>query len=225
MINFNRQFAKLKSKKYVIHLLDRRLSDDFGQTAYDATPGKLVVPKRVKHVAVDRSSCFAPGQWGAKQLSQTIAHELAHACNVPHNGNLHHERNAVYDAHNVEFWDQGQQWVRVQPPVVGLVAYPGGNSSGVQDCIMRYASNFSEAPQQPAGNTGKYLLLRWQGKPGVRFVEGRQVIEKTIPPGDIFCISQTGTGVNARNYPPWSEAGDAKYGKCRLRFCVNDNAD
>jgi len=86
-----------------------------------------------------------------------------------------------------------------------ILGRPGGEHSGMQDCLMRYY--FAEF--YPA-----------QGKPLTFY----QVTPETEPFGMELCRSKGGTGVNASSHRPQSRYGDAgtNGGNCFSQICPND---
>jgi hypothetical protein len=85
------------------------------------------------------------------------------------------------------------------------VGEPGGQHSGVQDCLMRYY--FAQ-------------LYPVTGKPGTYY----QVTEGTEPFGLELCRARGGTGVNASSHKPQSRYGGTgpNGGNCFSQICPND---
>lgn len=86
-----------------------------------------------------------------------------------------------------------------------VVGQPGGEHSGVQDCLMRYY--FAEF--YPAkGRENTYYLVT----PG------------TEPFGLTLCRAKGGTGINSTSNQPQSRYGDAgpHGGRCFSQICPND---
>jgi hypothetical protein len=94
------------------------------------------------------------------------------------------------------------------------VAAPGGQESGVEECIMRYEGEVYY--ESPNGNR------RWK-KPDGALQLGKPYLPFENP-GTIFCDKPDGTGVNdEKKHPGDTKAGNASLGKCKSQFCVNDN--
>jgi hypothetical protein len=169
-------------------------------------------PKTVRVVIIDVTKL------GKKTQPSTIAHELAHGSNVAHHGENDYEARSVQGKNadgNWETWGGGE----------GKVAAPGGQHSGVQQCIMRYNSNANlfEVP----GGRYRWRKVFPDGREGLDFIFG----ERYMPfedEGTIFCERPDGTGVNAPGgftLPDGrkvSKAGKATRGSCKKQFCVND---
>jgi hypothetical protein len=237
VINFNREWGKLPRKKYVLHLVNEDLDSDsarrtylFDGDAWGLCHPRRGVPRQVQKVIVDKARHLGD----RKELNNTIAHELAHACNVPHHG-----RGWYWELETLELWQEDprrQQWLNLDHLKDSMdVAPPRSQFSGVQNCIMRYASpGLSESPTQPHGpgdqrweRPGKlgFLFYRWKRKGSDEWIYGTSG-NYLDEPGTFFCSSQRGTGVNHPDAKPWPEAGEAARdcGMCRLRLCVNDSA-
>ena len=113
----------------------------------------------------------------------------------------------------VPFWLQYADSAGIHPRI--WVGYRQGQHSGVQNCIMRYDNANAYATTSEI----RYLVLNPAlGSAG------------TIR--NIFCSSQTGTGINAPNRKPRTRfgnasssasAGPANRGQCLKRICVNDS--
>ncbi len=88
----------------------------------------------------------------------------------------------------------------------GQVGSEHGESSGDEECIMRYS--FAQMYEA----VGKELTLYWITNPGSERA------------GMKLCTSPTGTGVNAPGRKPQPRYGDAAAGRgaCRDWLCVND---
>lgn len=199
VINFNRGHANL-GQQHLILMRDASLPGDFGYAE-----GGPATPKRIQTVWVNRTACLWAG--GQAQLDATIAHELAHACNVWHHGDLNYDVPEVWQDLAPGGWTPlgTGQW---------YVAAPRGQNSGVEECIMRYESAWYY--ERPDGG------YRWRDPAAPsHFTRG----EKYGPPerpGAIFCESRIGTGVNAEGHKPVPKAGDALKGNCQAQLCVND---
>lgn len=172
------------------------------------------LPKASQIVNVDVAHCLEVDRGRLQELDSTIAHELAHACNVWHHGDRDYR---------IEAWDHLQlddtTWLHFGPPGTPQpsrgVAAQGGQHSGVEQCIMRYdGSEVYETTWAPVD--------RWTKKKNGPVITGASYGDSETP-GYLFCTQQRGTGVNDPEYVLGSKAGDATRGICASRFCVNDS--
>jgi hypothetical protein len=199
VINLNRGFAT-RGQQHLLKMWNQNLPGLYG-LADGTGPG---VPKTTKAVKIDVAKCMKEG---ADELKNTIAHELAHGCNVFHHGDIDYKVD-VYD----HLMPDGV-WRKFTTKGFWRVSVQGGQESGVEECIMRYESAFFR--ETPAG-TYRFWNLDGTEKLGELYAPGET-------PGTIFCETQGGTGVNDNTRPGGSKAGDATKGNCRGQFCVNDN--
>jgi hypothetical protein len=163
------------------------------------------VPKTTKAVKIDVARCQTVGD---QELQSTIAHELSHGCNVWHHG------DDDYKVAEVENLMPDGTWAKHTSAVPWVVAIKGGQESGVEQCIMRYArTNYYETLK---GN------WRWK-KPPKGTLQLGDPYDPGENPGTIFCDDPKGTGVNGKTNPGGSKAGDATKGNCTGQFAVNDN--
>jgi len=202
VINFNRGYASAGAQ-HLLYLKNEKLEGDYGSAA-GTGPG---VPKTCHTVLIDRSRCLEKDE---QELLTTIAHELAHGCNVEHHG----------DNYKIKEWqsleNDRKTWSNWRPDPRGKaadVAAQGGEESGVEQCIMRYdAATFYE------NANGSF---RWKRPDGT--LQRGDEYGFAEASGNIFCDDKKGTGVNApMGYRRVSKAGDATKGICRRQFCVND---
>jgi hypothetical protein len=163
-------------------------------------------PRTTFAVKVDKARCLSVN---AQELNCTIAHELAHACNVWHHGG---------GDYKISRWRELKPdgtWSDVLGYVDGStrgVAAQGGQESGVEACIMRYDSQrLYETAKGP---------IQWEKAGSLQRGADYPPME---PAGTIFCDDKEGTGVNAPYRPGGPKAGNASKGKCRRQFCVNDS--
>lgn len=204
VINPNRGFATL-GPQYVIYLHkpDGAAGGDALQMGVTNSPRDVpLLPRDVEDVVINT------GRIERFDLPNTIAHELAHAAHVQHHGG-----EVSVDAQ----WENGQ-WVPFPPDKDGcpqpvVVAGPGSAFSGDDNCIMRYnLANFYYSEKAEARR-----MRRADGKGELTALP----YGSADLPGQQFCTSPKGTGVNAKDRPGGSKAGDAALGRCLFQFCVN----
>jgi len=199
VINCNRGFAT-RGQQHLLRMRDENMPGLYG-IADGTGPG---VPKTTKAVKIDVARCLTKG---AEQLQSTIAHELSHGCNVWHHG------DDDYEITEAEGLMPNGTWAKFTPVISWTVSIKGGQESGVEQCIMRYArASYYETPKG---------TWRWK-KPNGALQRGNPY-DPGENPGTIFCDDPKGTGVNAEKRPGGSKAGDATKGNCKGQFCVNDN--
>ncbi len=212
VINFNAGTAHL-GKQHLLRMKNGPVNGAVGVVLPENVPGAPPgPPKTVRVVIIDVSKL------GKKTLPSIIAHELAHGSNVVHHGMNDYKARSVQGKNadgNWEPWGSGE----------GDVAAPGGQHSGVQQCIMRYNStaNLFEVP----GGRYRWRKVLPDGRESLNFINGER-----YPPfedeGTIYCEKPDGTGVNAPGgftLPDGrkvSKAGKAARGSCKKQFCVND---
>ena len=200
VINFNTSgFAHL-GDVHVLFLMDHPVDGGLGEAV--GGPG---VPKEILAVWVDRQACLG-SKYGQLEVDNTVAHELAHCCNVLHHGDKNYPSGEVWQRGPTKWYSIGDgDW---------LVAAPQGEHSGVQNCIMRkYRADFYEYAQG---------TFRWRNSKG-EWTYGLPYPPTQVP-GTIFCHSPLGTGINDPHNEPAPVAGDADAGRgnCTGQFCVND---
>ena len=200
VINPNRGFATL-GPQHVLMLQNKHMPGLFGM-AEGRGPGP---PKTTQSVAIDVAAC---NKVGPTQLPHTIAHELAHGCNVWHHGDSNYKITQYRWLQADGTWGA---WQAAPDDVKYDVCVTGGQESGVQECIMRYSGGGMLV--RAAAN------MQWIRPDGL--IERGALYGPPEAPGTIFCDQNEGTGVNA---PPNSKAGNATEGKgkCKRQFCVND---
>lgn len=201
VINPNRGFATL-GPQHALMIENVNMPGLYG-LADGTGPGP---PKTTFAVKIDVAACLETNR---QELDCTIAHELAHACNVWHHGESNYSILRWRELKADGTWDD---WVKYSDDSSREVAAQGGQESGVEQCIMRYdGSNLYETPKGS---------IQWQKKGGAL------QIGAPYPPaelaGTIFCVDPDGTGVNAPDRDGGPKAGNASKGKCRTQFCVND---
>jgi len=205
VINFNRGFATC-GQQHILKIVNSNLIGDYGITNMRTGPGS---PKNVTGaIEINVAKCK---KISAQKLKSTIAHELAHGCGVWHHG------DSDYIAHNPESLmpdGTSKKYTPKNPEGVLLVAGQGGDTSGVEQCIMRL--NEADVYETPTGN------LRWWNEITKKWQRGKDYGSPEAP-GTIFCDKPDGTGVNDKKRPGGSKAGDATRGNCKGQFCVNDN--
>ena len=202
VINCNRGFAT-RGQQHLLRMQDKKLTGLYGFAA-GIGPG---VPKTTLLVKIDVARCL---EKSAQELQNTIAHELAHGCNVWHHGASDDE---VAEAEHLMPDGTWVTYILVPPGTKFRIAVKGGQESGVEKCIMRYEeANYYEAP------TGTW---RWKKADGT--LQRGEDYNPGEDPGTIFCDDPKGTGVNDKDRPGGSKAGDAAKGNCKGQFCVNDN--
>jgi hypothetical protein len=199
VINFNRGFAT-RGPQHLLFLMNKKL--DGGDLGFaDGGPGP---PKNVFIVWIDVACC----KKFKDELACTIAHELAHGCNVWHHGDdyeISQWKDLLPDGTWSSWHSDGES---------KGVAAAGGTESGVEQCIMRYdMQNLYETPTGP---------ILWQAPSGGSLRRGASYLP-IEPPGTIFCVQSVGTGVNAPDRPGGAKAGNASVGKCLMQFHVNDS--
>jgi hypothetical protein len=197
VINPNRGYGT-RGPQHVLGLTLGTLDGDYGFD--DPSPGP---PKSSVNVIIDEQRCL---ERGVQELDTTIAHELAHACNVVHHG------EGDYDTQFYRWLKKDGTWGPWQDDgCCWKVAAPGQEESGMQECIMRYdQANFYER-----------ALGSVQWKKGNALVRGEPYGDPEAP-GTEFCDDPKGTGVNAAGRPGGPKAGNASVGKCKEQFLVND---
>lgn len=200
VINSNRGFATL-GPQHVLSLANIAMPGLLG-LADGTGPGP---PKTCRMVKVDVASCLS---FNRQELDCTIAHELAHACNVLHHGESNYNIFRWRELKADGTWDD---WVKYSDDSSCEVAAQGGQESGVEQCIMRYdGSNLYETATGP---------IQW--KKGSALQRGAEYPPMELA-GTIFCTQVEGTGVNTPDRPGGPKAGNASKGECRTQFCVND---
>lgn len=170
VVNYNRGHATAGPQKG-LRLMDRKLGEDIGGQVHPT----VGTPNTVEWVGIDTSkdTFFAFGA----TFDGLVAHELGHAVNMPHHGDPSSSSRICTDT-----------------PI--FVARPGGQYSGVWNCVMRY-------------NTP----LSYEGWDGVCHPA------PAGGPRTMFCRSKAGTEMNAgpkrtEGAYPLPMAGDATVGAC-----------
>jgi hypothetical protein len=202
VINFNRGLAAL-GPQHLLRLKNEAMPGLYGKA--EGPSGKPGPPKSIITVKIDVAMCQSDN---AQRLSWTIAHELAHGCNVWHHGRSDYEISQWRELQPDGTWGA---WLESTDSSTAGVAAPGGQESGVEECIMRYTGN---ALYETAAGP-----IQWQ-KDGA-LVRGAEY-GPDEPAGTIFCDQVEGTGVNAPRWSGGAKVGNASRGKCKSQFCVND---
>lgn len=240
VINFNTSGFGHNGYQHVLRLINKNLTSRgnglLGQTGcMGCSPGP---PGSIQGgwVRVDAAACLAASKkWGGEELLSTVAHELAHGCNVFHHGGRSYQASCVRT--------NGEAAPGYDKQVYG-VSYQGDENSGDHDCIMRYeGTDLSQAPpNDPSAHPLSWLKARTMqiGKktvilcptpaslrvpwiegtfyppdPGVDLSDKEDQLKEE--PGTTFCTTQAGM--------PYPKAGNAdpRVGKCQQQFCINDN--
>lgn len=201
-------------------------------------------PKNVSHIAVDKTKCNANGpHLSPLQLARVVSHELGHAMNIPHHGELN-MRSVVFlnqsscPEHSTAGTVDGKPACRFDG-----VAVRHQQNSGDQDCPMKYIWWAWYLP--PSAHTFSLdIMASCKGQPTkcVEFDNGsskeslpgynadlpklyidKVVTKETDYPGLIgYCTRNTGTGINALAGDQ-NRAGDAPDNVwCAKKLHVND---
>lgn len=227
IINFNYDDDTHAGSEHVLWLADEHLDNGTVGETGDMLTGTPGPPKTITAalVRVDRAQCLKT-KWGQAKLMSTVAHELAHACNVWHHG------LSGYTAACVRL--QGQRGPDYGKEVYE-VSIQGDVISGDHDCIMRYTYG-ADLSQVPNGQE-QGQPLSWVEAKTAKFGKGRIILcpspdnakanwrwgdtytrnpQQDLPekPGTTFCATKAGV--------PFPKAGDASWGNCKKQFCVND---
>jgi hypothetical protein len=205
VINCNRGYAALGAQ-HLLFLRNFKLSESV------LGSGNTGLPKDAEFVNIDADKNKAVDKnLATPNTPSTIAHELAHCCNVWHHG------ESDYVGCDFQDRDPAGNWKYEYPPetrgtVKFAIAAMHGQTSGVQACIMRYRSaNFYECADGDR---------RWHKEPG----EGEWITGFVYPsglqPGTVFCGQKQGTGINSGGLA----AGDAARGRgdCIHQLQIND---
>jgi hypothetical protein len=180
---------------------------------------------------VDAAACLAASkEFGQEELLCTVAHELAHGCNVFHHGGRSYLASCVRTGREAAPDYDKQEY---------HVSYQGDENSGDHDCIMRYeGSDLSQAPPNDTSahplswleaktmQIGKKTVILCPNPESLRvpWIEGAFYppdpgvdLPDKEKPGTKFCTTQDGV--------PYPKAGNATLGKCQQQFCINDNQE
>ncbi len=134
-------------------------------------------PRTTFAVKVDKARCLSVN---AQQLNWSIAHELAHGCNVWHHGDINYKISTWRYLQPDGTWGAWDQNADGSPR---SVAAQGGQESGVEECIMRYhGASFYENANGP---------IQWKKDGSLQ--RGTQY-PPMEPAGTIFCDDYRGTG-------------------------------
>ncbi|HLY09803.1 MAG TPA: hypothetical protein VKW04_10905, partial [Planctomycetota bacterium] len=106
------------------------------------------------------------------EISQTVAHELAHGLDLDHHGDDNHVK--IQDPSRLAIYDRSKTKITLSQ-VEGSIGQPGSEASGDVRCIMCYNDAYNWSYHSPS-----YLFMG-----------------SVTPPGSIFCVSRDGTGHNA----------------------------
>ncbi|MBI4585262.1 MAG: hypothetical protein HY717_14710 [Planctomycetes bacterium] len=158
------------------------------------------------------------------EYAAKIAHELLHCCGVKHHGlvdkwevpwsaKMGPDGNPERDASGREIvLEDGSKPIRViaengrpVPLILPQTVYlgiKGGQHSGFEDCVMRYA--VADAYISVSDASVRYWIAGDEMK------------------GLYLCETPQGTGVNASGRKPQPRYGDATLGRCKPQVCVND---
>jgi hypothetical protein len=201
VINFNRG-VWTRGPQHLLRLKNEVMPGLNGKA--EGGPGP---PKSIITVKINVASCREEG--GQQELDNTIAHELAHGCNVWHHGGKDYKISRWRELQPNGTWGA---WLHYTDGSTRGVAAQGGQESGVEECIMRYEGK--DLHETVEGGD-----IEW--KTGVMLTLGAKY-PPFEPPGAIFCDQVEGTGVNAPGRPGGPKAGNASKGICKKQFCVND---
>lgn len=201
----NHQQANPNSRERLVYALWLHRWD-FKGTAVGDTTGGPGVPRDILDLAIDPAALAAADSKDIQgETRWAIAHELGHAVNIQHHGDIDH---LVTDVRCKNPGGGTEVW-----PCTGEPANPcytmarrGGTFSGDEKCIMRYyVTDLFKL-------VGGSCQVTWEG---ARMDAELYGIE---PPGTRLCDSAAATGVNAG---PRSKAGEASRGDCIHQYCVN----
>ncbi|MFO0722912.1 MAG: hypothetical protein U1E65_03945 [Myxococcota bacterium] len=181
-----------------------------GETVSTGTGG-LRSPGAIDHIAIGSTTLAREAQYSAR----TIAHELSHAVGVVHHGPDGSDQRVRWDLQaDGSIEEIGATMVVIDleteahtvsmltgPSELAVVGVPGGQSSGDEDCWMRYIW----ATAYPSNMD-----------PTIRYTRYSEA------PGSALCSSKAGTGVNAPGHLPQSRYGDATRGNCSAQLRVRD---
>jgi hypothetical protein len=182
------------------------------------TLGGPGVPREILAVLVDAQYALG-SKFGQQEVDNTVAHELAHCCNVKHHGDNNYPPGEVW-------WQEAGsgKWRLSGYDFKSVVAAQHRQHSGVEGCIMRYyRASFYEYAQG---------TFRWRENTKAPWTYGLRYPPSQVP-GNFFCLTPGGTGINDPKYQPspcapprapCPVAGDADVdrGNCAGQFCVND---
>ena len=176
------------------------------------TQGGPSVPKDIRRVDIDSAKILSLDRRNNQTiLVATIAHELGHATNVRHHGEMPPDYKIQEGRCTLP--DGTTKDYKGPPDGRGLtVATQGGLFSGNDTCLMRYFS--ATFYEKEKGNCW------WQhdGKTVHGFAYG------VDPPGGGLCQDDKGTGVN--DPKGLDKAGNASLGrgKCIAKYCLKNSA-
>ncbi len=149
-------------------------------------------------------------------LAVTIAHEMAHGCGVWHHGGLNTvdppgkgsiDNTYKFYASDMSMAAPESIAAIEKDGLLGMIAGPGGQSSGDMHCIMCYEDQYVWAA--PLGKDGKVFIN----------VDHADHCSKSL-----FCNSAGGTYMNAKPSGKrlYSVYGDASKGDCIHQFKIKD---
>jgi hypothetical protein len=232
VINFNTSGFGHNGYQHVLRLINKNLSSRgqglLGQTGCLTCPPGPPGSIQGGWVRVDAAACLAT-KWGQEELLSTVAHELAHGCNVFHHGGQSYLASCVRTG--------GEAAPGYDKAVYG-VSYQGDENSGDHDCIMRYeGTDLSQVPpNDPSAphplswlkaktmQIGKKTVVLCPNPESLRvpWIEGAFYppdpgvdLPNKEKPGTKFCTTPDGV--------PHPKAGNATLGKCQQQFCINDS--
>ncbi len=194
IVNFNRGYAS-GGDQHGLRLVKETSDPNLFGVSRGGGPG---TPKVVNRVAVNTDNTRDANEPPNREL-RTVAHELGHSV-----GLWHHGEKEKHD-HTVTFTDGTTATYSSEPT--------GGQTSGIVNCIMRYA-NFASLWCHPDDNN--------------RASHHPHYVPRVNPlPGDNYCTGTEGTEVNAGNDFKNDATSNGGYGrrsrgKCREQLKVKD---
>jgi hypothetical protein len=211
IVNVNSVFARL-GKQHALLMKDYRSSNNATQ-GYTPNLGGTDAPP------VSPADCQFVGinlgyQYKGNDLAVTIAHEMAHGCGVWHHGGLESldppDKKDIDSSYQFYAGDMSPAATESieglkKQGLLGLIAGPGGQSSGDMYCIMCYDDQYVWAA--PKGSEGKIYIN----------IDHADECSKTR-----FCDSNKGTYLNDPHHKPYSVYGNASKGDCIHQFKVKD---
>lgn len=208
VVNLNRGTASGGGAQHGLLLVPEGLSaGDIGK----AWPDRVkTCPAECERVAINSNLSFLPAANHAALLAVGVAHELGHALGAQHHGDSPTElEDFVVADPATEITGVDGRPITGRPfPLEGATEtrFDGGQSSGEENCLMRYSSFFQWVRQLTRNGTFHYYVV------------------PPTAPGDRFCASSAGSGLNAAGNTPCSYFGNAADGRgaCLTHMRVRD---